>query len=101
VTVYSVATAMQRSPDQGQAMKEAEWEISSHRLKWVEHKDMPEEVERAAIAEAIRTHTEVTGERPLGWCTGRCSMNTTKLVMEARGFLHSSDEYTDDLPYCL
>jgi peptidoglycan/xylan/chitin deacetylase (PgdA/CDA1 family) len=70
VTVYSVATTMQRSPDQGQAMKEAEWEISSHGLKWVEHEDMPEEVERAAIAEAIRTHTEVTGERPLGWWHG-------------------------------
>ena len=78
---------MPRSPDHGQAMKEADREIASHRLKWVEHKDMPEEVERAAIAEAIRTRTEVTGERPLGWCTGRCSMNTTKHVMEAGGFL--------------
>ena len=51
---------MQRSPDQGQAMKEAEWEIASHGLKWVEHKDMPEEVERTTIALAICTHTEVT-----------------------------------------
>ena len=101
LTIYGVATAMARSPDQVQAMKEAGWEIASHGLKWVEHKDMPAEEERRQIAEAIRLHTEVTGERPLGWYTGRCSMNTTKLVMEEGGFLYSSDDYADDLPYFL
>jgi putative urate catabolism protein len=101
VTVYGVATALQRSPDQVAAMKSAGWEIASHGLKWVEHKDMTEEAERASIAEAIRIHTEVVGERPLGWYTGRCSMNTTKLVMEEGGFLYSSDDYSDDLPYFL
>ena len=98
LTIYGVATAMQRSPEQVQAMMEAGWEIASHGLKWVEHKDMPEEVERAAIKEAIRIHTEVTGKRPLGWYTGRSSMNPTKLVMEEGGFLYSSDDYADDLP---
>ncbi len=101
LTIYGVATAMQRSPDQVQAMKEADWEIASHGLKWVEHKDMSADAERASIAEAIRIHTEVTGKRPLGWYTGRCSMNTTKLVMEEGGFLYSSDDYADDLPYFL
>ena len=99
LTIYGVAHALMRSPDQVEAMKEAGWEIASHGLKWVEHKDMPEEEERRQIAEAIRVHTEVTGERPLGWYTGRCSMNTTKLVMEEGGFLYSSDDYADDLPY--
>jgi putative urate catabolism protein len=101
VTIYGVATALQRSPDQVAAMKKAGWEIASHGLKWVEHKDMAEAAERASIAEAIRIHTEVTGERPLGWYTGRCSINTTKLVMEEGGFLYSSDDYSDDLPYFL
>jgi putative urate catabolism protein len=101
ITVYGVATAMQRSPDQVKAMLAAGWEVASHGLKWVEHKDMPEADERASIAEAIRIHTELTGTRPLGWYTGRCSMNTTKLVMEEGGFLYSSDDYSDDLPYFL
>ena len=101
LTIYGVATAMLRSPDQVLAMQEAGWEIASHGLKWVEHKDMSEADERASIAEAIRIHTEVTGERPLGWYTGRCSMNTTKLVMEEGGFMYSSDDYSDDLPYWL
>jgi putative urate catabolism protein len=101
VTVYGVTTALMRSPEQTQAMQEAGWEIASHGLKWVEHKDMPEDVERHQIAEAIRLHTSLTGERPLGWYTGRCSMNTTRLVMEEGGFLYSSDDYSDDLPYWL
>jgi putative urate catabolism protein len=101
LTIYGVAHALMRSPDQVEAMREAGWEIASHGLKWVEHKDMPEEEERRQIAEAIRIHTQVTGERPLGWYTGRCSMNTTRLVMEEGGFLYSSDDYSDDLPYFL
>ena len=101
LTIYGIATALQRSPDQVEAMKEAAWEIASHGFKSVEHKDMPEEVERQQIAQAIALHTQVTGERPLGWYTGRCSMNTTKLVMEEGGFLYSSDDYADDLPYFL
>jgi peptidoglycan/xylan/chitin deacetylase (PgdA/CDA1 family) len=99
VTVYGVTSALARSPDQLKAMMEVEWEIASHGLKWVEHKDMPIEEERRQIAESIRLHTELTGERPLGWYTGRCSMNTQQLVMEEGGFLYSSDTYADDLPY--
>jgi OHCU decarboxylase len=99
VTIYGVATALARSPEQVAAMQEADWEIASHGLKWVEHKDMPEDQERAAIAEAIRLHTEVTGQRPRGWYTGRCSENTVRLVAEQGGFDYISDTYDDDLPY--
>ncbi len=35
VTVYGVATALQRNPEAVAAMKEAGWEIASHGLKWV------------------------------------------------------------------
>ena len=59
-----------RSPSQVAAMQDAGWEIASHGMKWVEHKDMSETEERAAIAEAIALHTEVVGERPLGWVHG-------------------------------
>src|ERR1700683_2123356 len=98
-TVFGVATALQRNPEVVAAMKEAGWDIASHSLKWVEHKDMSEAEERVEIADAIRVHTAVTGQRPLGWYTGRTSINTVKLVMEAGGFLYSCDSYADDLPY--
>ncbi|CAM3731841.1 allantoinase PuuE [Phaeobacter inhibens] len=101
LTIYGVASALARSPEQVAAMKAADWEIASHGLKWVEHKDMPEEEERAAIAEAIRLHTEVVGTRPRGWYTGRCSENTVRLVAEEGGFDYISDTYDDDLPYWL
>jgi len=101
LTIYGVASALARSPEQVEAMKDAGWEIASHGLKWVEHKDMPDEEERAVIAEAIRLHTEVVGERPRGWYTGRCSENTVRLVAEEGGFDYISDTYDDDLPYWL
>ncbi len=99
VTVFGVATALQRNPEIVAAMNEAEWEIASHALKWIEYKDMSLDEERAQMAEAIRIHTAATGSRPLGWYTGRSSVNTLKLVMEDGGFDYSSDSYADDLPY--
>ncbi|HEY0034151.1 MAG TPA: allantoinase PuuE, partial [Devosia sp.] len=99
VTVYGVATALMRAPAQLAAMQEAGWEIASHGLKWVQHKDMPPDEERAQIAQAIRLHTIATGARPLGWYTGRSSLNTVELVSEAGGFAYISDTYDDDLPY--
>ncbi|MDP5336885.1 MAG: allantoinase PuuE [Paracoccaceae bacterium] len=101
LTVYAVASALARSPEQVEAMKSAGWEIASHGLKWVDHRDMHEDEERAAIAEAIRLHAEVVGERPRGWYTGRCSANTVRLVAEEGGFDWISDTYDDDLPYWL
>ncbi|CUX81561.1 MAG: uricase [Roseibaca calidilacus] len=99
VTIFGVASALARSPEQVAAMQSAGWEIASHGLKWVEHRDMPEEEERAAIAEAIRLHTEVTGAAPRGWYTGRCSVNTVRLVAETGAFDWISDTYDDDLPH--
>jgi len=99
VTIYGVASALARAPEQLAAMKDAGWEIASHGLKWVEHKDMAENDERAAIAEAVRLHTEVVGERPRGWYTGRCSERTVRLVAEEGGFDYISDAYDDDLPH--
>jgi len=98
-TVFGVATALKRNPDIVAAMKESGWDIASHSLKWIEHKDMTEAQERAEIAESIRVHTEATGSRPLGWYTGRSSSNTLKAVLDDGGFLYSSDSYADDLPY--
>ena len=99
VTVFAVATALVRHPEAVAAMREAGWDIASHGLKWINYKDVPEAEERAHLAEAILLHTQATGERPLGWYTGRSSVNTLKAVVNEGGFLYSSDSYADDLPY--
>lgn len=99
VTVYGVATALARSPEQVNAMQEADWEIASHGLKWIEYKDFSEEEEREHLTQAIALHKQVTGARPTGWYTGRCSEHTLRLVAEDGGFTYCADSYADDLPY--
>ena len=99
VTVYGVAAALARSPAQVAAMQSAGWEIASHGLKWIDYRDAPLAEERRHLHEAVRLHTEVTGERPRGWYTGRCSENTVALAAGEGGFDYVSDSYADDLPY--
>jgi putative urate catabolism protein len=99
VTVFAVAAALARNPDAVAAMREAHWDIASHGLKWIDYKDVPEAEERAHLKEAIRIHAEATGARPLGWYTGRSSVNSLRAVLDEGGFLYSSDSYADDLPY--
>ncbi|WP_281983356.1 allantoinase PuuE [Thalassorhabdomicrobium marinisediminis] len=99
VTVYGVATALARAPEQVKAMLDAGWEVASHGLKWIEHKDMTPQMEREQIAEAIRLHTEVTGQAPKGWYTGRSSENTIELAAETGAFKYIADVYADDVPY--
>ncbi len=101
VTVYAVATAMQRHPDAVAAMNEAGWEIATHGLKWIDYKDYANADERAHIDEAIRIHTELAGTRPLGLYQGRTSMHTVEIGMEEQGFVYLADSYADELPYWL
>jgi putative urate catabolism protein len=99
VTVFGVAQALATNPEAVEAMLKAEWEIASHGLRWIDYQYIPEEVERAHIAEAIALHTKVTGSRPLGWYQGRTSPNTARLVAQEGGFIYDADSYADDLPY--
>jgi len=99
ITVYGVAEALARSPTQVRAMQTAGWEIASHGLKWIEYKDFYRRDEAEHMRQAIDLHRDVTGHRPVGWYTGRCSENTVELVAEEGGFLYVSDSYADDLPY--
>ncbi len=99
VTIFGVSTALARNPEQVAAMIDASWDIASHGLKWVDHRDMPPDVEAAQIAESIRLHTEVVGAPPRGWYTGRCSVHTVDLTAATGQFDWISDTYDDDLPY--
>ena len=99
VTVFGVATALEKNPEAVGAMKQAGWEIASHGLKWIEHQYMSIERERLQMEEAMRLHEAATGERPLGWYTGRTSENSRELTAEIGGFLYNADSYADELPY--
>lgn len=99
VTVFGVAMALERNPAVVEAMLEAGHEIASHGWRWINYQDVPERTEREHMSRAIDIHKRLTGERPLGWYTGRTSPNTRRLVAEDGGFLYDADDYSDDLPF--
>ena len=47
----------------------------------------------------IKAIEDLTGKAPVGWYTGRLSINTRRLVVAQGSFLYNSDAYNDDLPY--
>ena len=101
VTVFGVALALSRNQPAVEAMLKADWEIACHGYRWLDYQQVPEALEREHIGRAIELHEQLTGEKPLGWYTGRDSPNTRKLILEHDHFLYDSDSYADDLPYWL
>lgn len=101
VTVFGVTMALSRNPEALAAMLAADWEIACHGLRWINYQEIPIDVEREHMRRAIEWHTELAGEPPLGWYTGRDSPHTRTLLLEHEGFLYDSDSYADDLPYWL
>lgn len=73
--------------------------MASHGLEWIDYKDASAEKERADIAEAIRLHTEIVGERPLGFYQGPHVRKHHSADDQEGGFLYSADVYADELPY--
>jgi putative urate catabolism protein len=99
LTVYAVGMALERNPAAGRAMADAGFEVASHGWRWIDYQHVPEDEERAHLKLAIAAIERATGSRPVGWYTGRNSLQTRRLVVEDGGFLYDSDSYADDLPY--
>ena len=99
LTIFGVSMALQRHPQLTQAFKELGHEIACHGWRWISYQQIDEGTERAHMAEGMRIIEELTGERPLGWYTGRDSPNTHRLVADFGGFEYDSDHYGDDLPF--
>jgi putative urate catabolism protein len=101
LTVFGVGSALQRCPEVTAAFVALGHEIACHGWKWIHYQAMPVEVEREHMRLGMDAITQLTGERPLGWYTGRDSPNTRRLVAEYGGFEYDSDYYGDDLPFWL
>ena len=99
LTVFGVAMAMERNPPVVDAFLRAGHEIASHGWRWINYQHVPLDEEREHMRRAIEIHRRLTGERPLGWYTGRSSPNTRRLVVEDGGFVYDADDYNDDLPW--
>ena len=99
LTIFGVAMALERNPAVAEAAMAAGHEICSHGYRWIDYRDVPEDVEREHLERAIEIIRRLTGERPLGWYIGRTSERTRALVVKEGGFLYDADDYNDDLPF--
>lgn len=99
LTVFGVAMALARHPEIVSAIKAADFDVVSHGWRWIHYQDMSPEQERQHMQQAIEVLTELFGQRPTGWYTGRDSPNTRRLLVEQGGFHYDSDNYGDDLPF--
>ncbi len=99
VTLFAVASAMERNPAIIETALTDGHEICSHGYRWINYRDIPKDIEAEHMAKAIDIHTRITGARPLGWYTGRTSENTRDLVAADGGFIYDADDYSDDLPF--
>ena len=99
ITVFAVAMALQRNPPVAEAAVANGFEICSHGYRWIDYQEVPEALEREHLQRAVEIIRDLTGERPLGWYTGRTGPNTRRLVVEEGGFLYDADDYNDDLPF--
>ena len=101
LTVFGVGMALERCPDVTAAFKALGHEIACHGWRWISYQNVDEATERDHMAQAMQRIQALTGERPLGWYTGRDSPNTRRLVADFGGFEYDSDYYGDDLPFWL
>ena len=99
LTVFGVAMALERHPELVQALQQQGHEIACHGWRWINYQQVDEVSEREHMAISMDILTRLTGERPLGWYTGRDSPNTRRLVADYGGFEYDSDYYGDDLPF--
>ena len=76
LTMFAVAMALERLPKVTEVALKDGHEICSHGLRWINYQGMPIAEEREHMQRAIEIQKRITGERPLGWYTGRTSENT-------------------------
>lgn len=101
LTAFVVGRVLELTPEVGIALADGGHELAGHGYRWLDYRQIPEKAERDHIQRTIALIEQVSGERPLGWYTGRVSANTRRLLREEGGFLYDSDAYNDDLPYWL
>jgi len=99
LTVFGVSMALQRHPEVTRAFVEAGHEIACHGWRWIHYQDVDEATEREHMRLGMAVIEQLTGQRAVGWYTGRDSPNTRRLVADDGRLLYDSDYYGDDLPF--
>ncbi|RKG54344.1 allantoinase PuuE [Acinetobacter cumulans] len=99
MTIFGVGMALARNPHVVQAIKEANYDVVSHGQRWLHYQNLPIEIERQHMDQAISVLEALFGKAPIGWYTGRDSPNTRQLLAEFPQIQYDCDHYGDDLPF--
>jgi putative urate catabolism protein len=101
LTVFGVGMALERCPEVAAAFVELGHEVACHGWRWISYQQVDEATEREHLALGLAAVERMTGQKALGWYTGRDSPATRRLVVDHGGLEYDSDHYGDDLPFWL
>lgn len=96
-TSWAIGRAVELNPAVVDAMEDAGCEVGSHSYRWIDYWQTPEKEEREHVDLALSALTKASsrGVVPLGWYTGRQSLQTRRIVYEKYRQLGLLDKYYD------
>lgn len=98
LTIFATGLALERNPQLGEILKHSNHEIAGHGYRWIDYRNISASLEREHIQKTIEIVQTLSSKKMMGWYTGRRSIHTRQLIVEA-GLKYDSDSYADDLPY--
>lgn len=99
LTIFGVAMALARNPEVVEAIRQQQYDVVSHGMRWLHYQNVPVETERLHMAQSLAVLQHLFGQAPVGWYTGRDSPRTRQLLAEFDQIQYDSDYYGDDLPF--
>jgi allantoinase len=99
LTVFGVAMALARNPEVVEAIKQQNYDVVSHGMRWLHYQNVDIQTERLHMAQSLAVLQSLFGTAPMGWYTGRDSPRTRQLLAEFDQIQYDSDYYGDDLPF--
>lgn len=97
-TYFAVSSALEKHPEAARSIVQEGHEVVSHGARWIDYDSVDCETENRHMKQSLEAIERLCGVRPVGWYTGRVSLNTRALAQK-QGLLYDCDAYNDDLPY--
>jgi peptidoglycan/xylan/chitin deacetylase (PgdA/CDA1 family) len=98
LTFFATGLALERNLPLAQKLKISSHEVAGHGYRWINYSQLSVDLEREHIKKTLDAIEKLTEKKVSGWYTGRRSLNTRNLIVEA-GLQYDSDSYSDDMPY--
>lgn len=96
-TIFAVGLAIKKNPHLFLKLSKSTHEIAGHGYRWLNYATLSEAIEQQHIQQTLQL-LQSSGKTISGWYTGRKSLATRQLIVEA-GLSYDSDSYADELPF--